>query len=158
MITNVSLVKTIGRLYDILGSAAPTTATVGELFDTFLNTSTGLSYTLATITTGTPNTYNWTPDTSKDAEITLFIRRAETDYERIRGIAFDLDEFGDPAYPQAADIVAAEMVCYLMGLSRYMGRGKESEGLAGRSAAYDKKLMGYPISIVGSITRYQSAQ
>ncbi|MBA4274018.1 MAG: hypothetical protein C0436_00030 [Alphaproteobacteria bacterium] len=158
MITTMALVKTLGKLYDITGTAAPTTSTVGELFDTYLNTSTGLSYTLNSITAGPPVAYNWVADTSRDAEINIFIRRAETDYKAIRGIDFGVVVFGGTAYPDDADVVAAEMVCYLMGLGRYDGRGKQDEALSSRSATYDAKIHGYPRSVVGTIERYQSAK
>lgn len=158
MITTMALVKLLGKLYDKAGASAPTTSTVGELFDVYLDTATGLSYELTAITDGQPVVYTWTPDTSRDTEIAIFIARAESDYLEIRGVPFDVDESDDIVYPTGADSTAAEMVCYLSGIGRYDGRGKSDESLSGRAATYDRKLHGYPVSIVGAIRRYQSAK
>ena len=151
MITTLALVKVLGKLYDKLGSSAPTSATAGEELDVYVDTSTGLSYTCISVTPS----YTWQADTSRDFELNLYIGKAESDYLAIRGSPFSVDEFDQTIYPPSADIVAAEMVCYLAGIKE--GRGKKDESLAGRSASYDDKIFGYPRSIVGTITRFQSA-
>lgn len=155
-ITTMAEVKTLARIANRYASTAPTTATVGVIGDVLLDTVTGLTYELTSITTG-PTTYVWTADTSLDREITLMIDRAEVDYLRIRGIDFETDDSDATVYPDAADMVAAEMVCYLMGIGRLNGRGKTDEQLGGRRSNYERKIFGYPISIVGNIERFQSA-
>lgn len=156
-ITTIAQVKLLGKLYDIIGNAIPTTATVGEVGDIYLDYSSDLSYVCTAVNAGPPVTYTWVVDISKDYEISLFIARAESDYLNIRGVAFDVDSLGATVYPSGADSTAAEMVCYLSGIGRYDGRGKKDESLSGRSASYDDKIHGYPRSIVGTIKRYQSA-
>jgi hypothetical protein len=156
MITTLAKVKLIARMYDRAGSGAPTNSTPGELLDNYLDKDTGLSYVLDAIDDGPPVVYTWTQVPGMDDEIELYIPRAESDYLAIRGIPFDEDD-GDPVYPASADIVAAEMVCYLTGIGRFDGRGKMSESLSSRQAQYEPKIKGYPISIVGQIDRYQSA-
>jgi hypothetical protein len=120
-----------------------------------MDTATGLTYELTAIVTTPSTSYTWTADTELDAEITMNIARAESDYLRIRGIAFELDDDAI-VYPTSASYVAAEMVCYLSGIGRIGGRGKSIESLGGRSSNYEQKILGYPISIVGTIERYQS--
>jgi hypothetical protein len=156
MITTMALVKVLGKLYDKLGTGAPTSATVGEELDTYVDTSTGLSYVCSAVNVGPPVTYTWTADTSRDYEINLYITRAENDYLAIRSAPFVLDEYEQKVYPPGADSTAAEMVCYLSGI-KFHGRGVKDESLSSRAATYDDKIFGYPRSIVGAIKRYQSA-
>jgi hypothetical protein len=155
MITTMAEVKTLARLFNKSGSGAPTTATVGVLGDVYMDTDDGLTYELTAIATTPSVSYTWTADTELDAEITMNISRAESDYLRIRGIPFELDD-DEIVYPTSANYVAAEMVCYLSGIGRLGGRGKQIESLGGRSSNYEQKILGYPISIVGTIERYQS--
>jgi outer membrane protein assembly factor BamB len=154
MITTLATVKTLARLYDISGDGVPTNATVATLGQIYMDTATGLTYEL---TVDTP-TKVWTPDTAQDLLIQLAITRAEVCYLRIRNRAFDLDDDDNTVYPDGADFTAAEMVCSILSLGDYDGRGKSSEGLAGRSATYEQKLSGYPVSIVGSIRRFVGAK
>ena len=154
MITTLALVKTIARLYDRSGEGVPTNDTVATLGQIYMDTATGLTYEL---TVDTP-TKVWTPDTSYDLLISLAITRAEVDYLRIRNRSFDLDEAEEIVYPDGSDFTAAEMVCSILSLGDYDGRGKSGEGLAGRSATYEQKLSGYPVSIVGSIRRFVGAK
>lgn len=153
-IANKADVKILAALYSILGEGEPTTATVGVLGDIYVDidetsSTYGNSYLLTEID---GSTYTWTQDQTEDKRIDLFIRRAEQDYLKIRGRAFDLDEDDDIIYPDGADLVAAEMVCYLLGV--YEGRGTDSEGAAGMSKSYEKKIAGYPVSVVGQIDKY----
>lgn len=158
-ITTMATVKTIARIANVYAATAPTTATVGVLGDVYLNTATGLTYELTAIVTTPSTSYTWTADTSLDSEIALQITRAEVDYLRIRGIPFELTTDETPAiiYPDGSSITAAEMVCYLMGIGRIAGRGKNAESLGGRSSNYEQKIFGYPLSIISTIERYQSA-
>jgi hypothetical protein len=156
-ITNLFTVKTLARLYNKSGEGEPTTSTAGTIGEVYTDSATGLSYVLTSITAGPPKLYNWTADTTNDAIISLMIKRAEDDYLSIRGIDFITDEDGDIVYPEAADIVGGEMVCYLLKLGDYYGRGKASESQGNRQAGYDSKLHGYPRSIVGTIDRYMRA-
>ena len=150
MIATMADVKILAELYTKLGNGTPTTATTGELGDIYVDIDSesatyGNSYLLTDITGGV---YTWEQDTTDDARIGLFLRRAEQDYLRIRGREFDVDDDDDTVYPDGADLVGAEMVCYLLGA--YEGRGKTAE----RYKSYEKKYMGYPYSIVGQIERF----
>lgn len=150
-ITDMATVKTISKQYDLTGVVAPTVATVGEIGDIYLDTVTGLTYEC----TDDSDPYVWAADTSDDALIALYLSKVETDYLKIRGVAFETDDDDNTVYPDDSDITAAEMVCYLMGYNDFQGRGSVSENLGGESRTFDKKIFGYPVSIVGSITQYQ---
>jgi len=159
-ITTKAQVKLIGNLYTRVEEGAPTSSTVGELGDIWLDFDSdsatyGNTYELTNIVGGV---YTWTQDKTNDAKIDLFIRRAESDYLRIRGIAFDTDEDSLTVYPTDSDLTSAEMVCFLLGLGDYEGRGKTSESVAGRSVAMEGKLGGYPFALVSNIKRYQAVQ
>jgi len=160
MITSKAQVKLIGNLYTRVEEGAPTSASVGELGDIWLDFDSdsvtyGNTYELTDITLGV---YTWTKDSLYDAKIDLFIRRAESDYLRIRGVPFDIDEDSLPVYPTDSDLTAAEMVCFLLGLGPYEGRGTVNESAGGRSKEYESKIGGYPASLVSNIKRYQAVQ
>ena len=146
MITNLQTVKTLADLFDFSGEGEPTTATEGTLHSVYMDEDTGKTWELESIADGP--IYNWV-QVQGDAKIELFIQRAESDYEVIRGLPFG------ETYPDEAGLTAGEMVCYLMGLGDYLGRGNQAESLSGRSATYDQKINGYPVSIVGGIERFQ---
>ena len=153
-ITHKAIVKVFGALYSITGDGAPTTATVGVVGDIYLDVDAesatyGNSY-LCTDVSGT--TYTWALDNREDARIALAIQRVETDYLRIRGKAFDTDDDDATVYPVGASLVAAEMALYNLGIIE--GRGEQSGSVADKSATYESKLAGYPVSIVGQIARY----
>lgn len=152
-ITDLAIVKTVSKMYDITGIIAPTVATVGEVGDIYLDTVTGLTYECTEVAAGP--VYTWTADTSDDALINLYIEKAELTYLRIRGIDFETDDDDNIVYPDGADTTAAEMVCYLMGYGEFTGRGNVSENLGGKSKTADKKIFGFPIDIVGDIQPYQ---
>jgi hypothetical protein len=156
MITTAGMVKILAKMYDLIGVTAPTTSTVGALGQLYLDSVSGLTYMLTAINAGP--SYVWTLDGSADILIDMAIGRATVDFLKIRGVDFELDEDNEIVYPTGADYTAAEMVCYLLSLGVYDGRGTASESLGGRSATYDEKLCGYPRSIVGTITRYAAAQ
>lgn len=156
MITDLYTVKLLADLFSRIGATTPTTATVGALGDVMLVSADGLTYECTAIVAGIPLTYTWTPVTKFDAKITLKIAQAEEDYLFIQNKAFDLDDAGATVYPSGSSTRAAEMVCYLMEFGSYEGRGKTSESVADRAHSYEKKIAGYPISIVGSIKRYAS--
>ena len=149
MITNRAAVKVMGDLYTITGEGEPTTATVGTLGDIYVDIDEdsltfGNSYVLTAISEGS---YTWTRDMTYDTKIDYAIMRAHRDYLRIRGKPFD-----ESGYPDGAEIVAAEMACYVAGI--YEGRGVDSEGVADRSKGYEKKVAGYPASIVAQIDKF----
>lgn len=150
-ITNLYTVKLLARLYDKIGTGAPTTATVGAVGEIYVDDATGLSYECTVVA---DPLYTWVAFTDDDTEISYFITKAEQDYLRIRGRAFATDDDDETVYPDDAESTAAEMVCYLMGIGRYTGRGKGSEGMADRNAAYDDKISGYRRDIVSPIKRY----
>lgn len=147
MITNMATVKTLARIPDTTGEGVPTAeAGAGDIY---MDAYTGLTYEY--------DGAAWQTYTEFDGIILLQLAKVEADYLRIRGVPFDGDA-DDPVYPGGANVTAAEMVCYLTGIGDYEGRGKQSEGLAGRSASFDAKIFGYPASIVGTIERYVVAR
>lgn len=165
-ITTLYAVKVSASLFTRAESADPTTATVGVLGDILINSDSGdanygATWELTAITGTVPSlSYTWTRLTGDDARILAKIARAEHDYLAIRGIPFELSEDAIPVtvYPDGAGDVAAEMVCYLLNYGQYQGRGEKAESMGDRSATHDDKIHGYPRSIVGTITRYQSVQ
>lgn len=147
MITTLATVKIVAQLTDRQAEGVP--AGAGSVGESYLDTATGLTY----VYNGTA----WILDTSGDMLITMFIQKAEDDYLNIRGLDFDVvDE--EIVYPVGSSLTGAEMVCYLSNLGNYEGRGTASEGLGGRSASYDQKINGYPMSIVGNIERFHSTK
>ena len=152
-ITTLSEVKILANMYDLAASGVPGVATVGQIGDIYLDTATGLSY----VCTKETSPYEWAAEASQDARITLYINKSESDYLLIRGIPYVVDDNDAIVYPDNSNIVAAEMVCYLMKLGPFQGRGKQSESIGGASDSYDKKIYGYDTSIVGSIDRFHSA-
>lgn len=155
MIASKADVKILAALYSILGEGEPTTSTEGEVGDIYVDIDEdsdtyGNSYRLHKIAES--GDYIWERENTEDKRIDIFINRAERDYLSIRGRAFETDDDGKTIYPDGADIVGAEMVCYLLGA--YEGRGKNSDGIGGRSNSYEKKIAGYPVSIVGQIDKY----
>ena len=165
-ITTLAYVKILGDLYTRAEtSGSPTSSSVGVLGDIWLNNkptdaSYGKTYELTAITGTSPNfSYTWTELTRDDAKINITLARAEKDYLSIRGIPFEVSPTDGTTiiYPTNSDYTAAEMVCYLCNYAQYQGRGQKSEGLGDRSETHDDKIQGYPLSIVGTIERYQSA-
>jgi len=166
-ITTLAYVKILADLYTRAETSGdPTSASVGVLGDIWLNNKPtdanyGKTYELTAITGTAPSlSYTWTLQTRDDAKINIALGRAEKDYLAIRGIPFDTvdDEGVTTVYPDQADYTAAEMVCYLCNYAQYQGRGNKSESIGDRSETHDDKLRGYPVSIVGTIDRYMSAQ
>lgn len=98
-----------------------------------------------------------------DTQIDLFIPHVEADFLRIRGVAFDLDSNDDIDYPDNAELISAQMIGYLLkttGFNSGTYSDKMSESIGSYSYSRGGKvesLMGYPLSIVGRIERYQRA-
>lgn len=160
-ITTLAAVKTAAELYNRTQSGAPTTATSGVVGDMLMDTATGKTYELTSITVvvSPPSTaYNWTEQTAIDTKISTKITRAEQDYLAIRGLPFDKDALDATVYPTGSSDTAAEMVCYLLELGRYQGRGNTAETEDKIQKTYDAKWNGYPLSIVGCIERFQRVQ
>ncbi len=155
MITHKALVKTLAALYTITGDGAPTTSTVGVVGDIYLDLGSsatyGNTYLCTAVNTVGPS-HTWVLDNREDARIELAIKRAERDYLRMRGTAFATDDDDNAVYPDGADVTAGEMACYILGF--YEGRGVDSEGLGDRNANYEKKVAGYPVSIVANIDKF----
>ncbi len=156
-ITTLAAVKTAAELYNRTQSGAPTTATSGVVGDMLMDTATGKTYELTSITTG-PTVYNWTEQTAIDTKINAKLTRVEQDYLAIRGLPFDKDALDATVYPTGASDTAAEMVCYLLELGRYQGRGNTAETEDKIQKTYDMKWNGYPLGIVGCIERFQRVQ
>lgn len=146
MITDMATVKTLARIPDVIDDGEPTGS--GGTGDVYLDRDTGLTYEWDGI--------GWQLDTSIDDLIERYIERVEKDFLRIRGVPFDEDELGI-VYPDGADTIAAEMVCYLAGLGDFEGRNLKSENIGGRNATFDDKIRGYPAGIVEGIERYVRA-
>jgi hypothetical protein len=153
-ITDMATVKTMALMYNLSGNGAPTGSTAALVGEVYMDEATGLTYKCTGVNLGV---YSWAADTSKDHLILMGIERAEQDYIRIRGIPFETHGDGS-LYPPGAYFTAAEMVCYLVGLGDYEGRGKQSESFGGRSVTFDEKLIGYPASIAGGITRFHGVK
>ena len=161
-ITTLTAVKTAADLYNRSQSGAPTTSTVGVVGDIILDTATGKTYEctgIIVVTTPTPSTtYTWTEQTAIDIKINAKITRAELDYKAIRGLPFDKDDQEATVYPDGSSDTAAEMVCYLLVIGKYTGRGISAETEDKIQKTYDAKIHGYPRSIVGCIERFQRVQ
>jgi hypothetical protein len=103
--------------------------------------------------------------TTYDSKIDLLIPHIEAAFERIRGIDFDEDSNDVIEYPENAEMIAAEMIGYKLQMSPLTSGAfdnKQSETIGSYSytkgsAITQKMLMGFPISIVGQIERYQSS-
>ena len=152
-ITTLADVKILGKLYTVLGEGEPTTSTSGTVGDIYVDideesATYGNTYILVDESGGV---YTWDQESTDDVEIGRYMKRAEQDYRKIRGKEFDIED-DVTIYPDGADLVAAEMILYLMGITE--GRGKDSDSLGDRSQSYEKKIAGYPVSIVGQIDRY----
>lgn len=164
-ITTTAYVKIMADLYTRAETSGdPTSASSGTVGDIWLNNKTtdanyGATWELTSITvviSPPSTTYNWTRLTRDDPKIAIGIARAEQDFLRIRGIPFELDDDGvTVVYPDGAENIAAEMVCYICGIGMYFGRGSKSESLSDRSVTYETKICGYPVSIVGGIEQFQ---
>ena len=95
-----------------------------------------------------------------DTRIAFFIPQVETDFLGIRGVDFDEDSNDDIVYPANAEVIAAQMIGYLLTSTQFGGTGmndKTSESIG--SYSYSKAgasdfLYGYPKSIVFRIERW----
>lgn len=159
MITNMARVKMFAEPEIRVELGAPTTADAGALGDIWLdndeNSATfGKTWELVDLVTVPAPSYTWKAYDKLDARIERFLSRVERDFLAIRGIPFETNDDGT-VYPDYANDIAAEMVCYAAGLGAYEGRGMDSENVADRSRSYERKINGYPRSIVGSIERFQ---
>lgn len=133
----------LAELYTMTHDEAPTQDTAGEIGDVLLDTSSGRTYELTGIQVGPPLVYQWEEQPVDDRMIAA-IERAGTDLARILNAEVEADLY---------DNYIAEMACYILGLGPYEGRGMDSETMGARSRAYDKRIMGYPQSIVGTLPR-----
>lgn len=98
-------------------------------------------------------------DLSKDAIIALLIPQIEGQYLKIRNKDFDVDDAGNIVYPPGAELTAIQMIGYTMVNNQSLGITQQS--LADDSTQYEKpnsatNIEGYPMSIVGNITRFKS--
>jgi len=133
----------LAELYTMTDDEAPTTETAGTIGDVLLDTSSGRTYELTAIQAGPPRVYVWEEQPTDDKMVAA-IERAATDLSRIMNA---------PVEPDLYDNYIAEMACYILGLGPYEGRGMESESVGQRSRSYDRRIMGYPESIVGALPR-----
>lgn len=131
----------LAELYTMTGEEPPTTETVGEIGDVLLDTSTGTTYELTDIQAGP--TYLWV-EQAEDVRFVAAIERAGVDLGRIMNAEVEADTY---------DNYIAEMACFILGLGPYEGRGMESETMGSRSRQYERRIMGYPESIVGALPR-----
>jgi hypothetical protein len=91
-----------------------------------------------------------------DDLIDSFIIMVEADYEKIRGVDFDVDSSDVIQYPEGAELIASQMVGYLLNSTPLANQSdKKSESIGTYSYTRDDKMLeGYPKSIVGRIVRY----
>lgn len=159
MITTMARVKMFAEPEMRVESGAPTTSDSGALGDIWLDNDAdsatfGKTWELIDIVTVPEPSYAWKAYDKLDARIERFLSRVERDFLAIRGIPFESNDEG-VVYPDYASDIAAEMVCYAAGLGAYEGRGMDAESVSDRSRTYERKINGYPRSIVGSIERFQ---
>ena len=101
--------------------------------------------------------------TTYDSKIDLLIPHIEAAFERIRGVPFDEDSNDVIEYPENAEMISAEMIGYKLVTSPFTSgtySDKKSESIGSYSytrlnGSKSEMLMGFPISIVGQIERYQ---
>lgn len=150
-------VKILAGEFTRIEDGAPTTASVGELGDLWLDNdgdslTYGNTYELTAITS--VPAYTWTQRKELDYRIDAVQPSAEVDYLIIRGKAYDEDSDGNTVYPADYKNTLAEMVCYVLGLGQFQGRGKTSAGVSDRSQSYEHKVNGYPVSIISRIEKF----
>lgn len=117
---------------------------------------------MAIVDLETVKTFLQISDSTYDALIQALIPQVEAHFEEIRGIPFDEDSNEVVEYPDNAELIAAQMVGYLiqttpLNSGSYNDKSSESIG----SYSYSKKTgvemtMGYPTSIIGRIERYHN--
>lgn len=101
-------------------------------------------------------------NTSKDELIRALIPQVEADYLLIRNRAFEDDSNDELVYPDNAELVAAQMIGYLLTEQAKSGAFLSSERV--RSYSYsinngqDSFKHGYPVNIVRKIKRYVGVQ
>ena len=98
-------------------------------------------------------------ETTKDELIEALIPQVEGEYEKIRGISFDVDSNDEIEYPEGSELIASQMVGYLIQSGSIANMSdKKSESIG--SYSYTKggtesdTINGYPKLIVGRIKRY----
>ena len=89
----------------------------------------------------------------QDALIDTLIPLVEEDYEEIRNLPFEVDDYGDILFPKGAELTAALMVGYHLQAARNAS-GMESESLGDYSYSRGQMAADYPHTIVGRIRRY----
>ena len=117
---------------------------------------------MAIVTRKTVKKYLRITSSEYDAIIDTYIPVVERDFEAIRGLDFDEDSNDVIEYPENAEMIAAQMIAYLiqttsLNSGSYSDKSSESIG----SYSYSRKMgadmiMGYPASIVGRIERYHN--
>jgi hypothetical protein len=94
-------------------------------------------------------------DTSKDVLIEALIPQVEADFLIIRNAPFDLDtDEVTILYPDNAELVASQMIGYMMTQAMSTGGGFKSESIGSYSYSLNDTVGVYPKSITGRITKF----
>ena len=109
---------------------------------------------MAIITRAKAKTLLQITDTLKDDLIDALIPQVEADYLLIRNRAFDEDSNDDIDYPDNAELVAAQMIGFLMTDMAKSGGAFKSESIGKYSYTSSEMVAGYPKTITSRIDKY----
>lgn len=109
---------------------------------------------MAIITLAKAKTLLQITDTLKDDLIDALIPQVEADYLLIRNRAFDEDSNDEIDYPDNAELVAAQMIGFLMTDMAKSGGAFKSESIGKYSYTSSEMVAGYPKTITSRIDKY----
>lgn len=110
---------------------------------------------MAIITLERAKLFNQITTSTKDALIDALIPQVEGDFLLIRNKAFDEDSNDEVEYPEGSELIAAQMIGYLLSAAGRSGLSSERIGDYAYTAQTGADMvMGYPKAIVGRIERY----
>lgn len=102
-------------------------------------------------------------DDTYNSLIDMFIPQVEADFQLIQGRDFDYDSNDDIEYPDNAELIAAQMIGFLIQTTKFTSgtyTDKTSESIGGysytRGNSRSDFIFGYPRHIVGRIERFVS--
>lgn len=102
-------------------------------------------------------TYGGITDSSLDDIIDFLIPAVEDDFLFIRNRDFDEDSEGI-IYPIGSELVAIQMIMYMIQDGQRNSGGFKSESLGSYSYTKDTSINGYPENIVKRIARYAKSK
>lgn len=109
---------------------------------------------MAIITRAKAKTFLQITDTLKDDLIDALIPQVEADYLLIRNRAFDKDSNDEIEYPDNAELVAAQMIGFLISDIARSGGAFKSESIGKYSYTVADMVAGYPKTITSRIDKY----